>query len=139
MINILVQTLTQPLPADDDREFFVGKLETFLTCRAVAEKFQIKIGNHFAEEIALAWIYRTMIKADPIECSEIQMFLKALPEILSRPFPICKEILQLAKDNIIPRFCEALKISDIYSTIYERNWKLCSDLLYIQQLLRSIK
>ena len=137
VINILVQTLTQPLPADDDREFFVDKLETFLTCRAVAEKFQIKIGDRSAEEIALAWIYRTMIKADPIKRSEIEMFLKALPEILSRPFPICKEILQLTQDNIIPRFQEHLKnckeVVMINELLTYFQWH------YVQKFLRFIK
>ena len=60
VINSLFQTLTQPLPTEDDREIFFNKLETFLTCQAVAEKFQIKIGDRSAEEFALNWIYQIL-------------------------------------------------------------------------------
>ena len=51
--NTLIQTLTQCSPSNAPAEFFTDKLETFLTCRAVAEKFDIKIGERSAEEYAL--------------------------------------------------------------------------------------
>ena len=136
MIKTLVRTLIQTSREDS----FVGKLETFLTCRAVAEKFQIKIGEHFAEEYALALIYRTLLKANPLTHAEVQQFFKALPEILTRPFPICKEIKTLTQDNILPRFCEALKNEYICDTRFqEDDWKVRSDMVYVQQLLRLIK
>lgn len=131
VIDAIVKTLTQESFQDAPADFFVGKLETFLTCRAITEKFQIKLGEHFAEEFALVWIYNTLIKADPIERSEIQMFMRALPEILSRPLPICKKINQLIQANVIPRFCDILKSTD--------NWIIRSDFLYVQKLLRLIK
>ena len=127
VINALVQTLMQN--SSDDS--FVDKLETFLTCRAVAEKFQIKIGEHFAEEYALAWIYQTHIKANLLTCAEIQLFMKELPKILTRPFPICKELKTLTQDNVIPRLCATWKnLGDM---------KARDDMIYIQQLLRLIK
>ena len=108
VVNTLFRTLNQN-PNEMPSEFFNGELETFLTCRAVAEKLDFKIGEHSAEEYALAWIYRTLIKAAPLTYAEIQMFFKVLPEILLRPFPICKELKNLAQNNVIPRLCKVLK------------------------------
>ena len=133
VINVLVQTLMQTSPDDS----FTGKMEIFLTCRAVAEKFQIKIGEHLAEEYALALIYRTLVKANPLTYLEVQQFLKALPEILSRPFPICKDIKDLTQDNVLPRLCEALKNGDVIKGI--EDWTERSHMIHLQQLLRLIK
>ena len=133
VINSLVQILTQ----NSLEESLAGKLETFLTCRYAAEKFQIKIGEHSAEEFALAWIYRTLANVAPITYAEIQMFLKALPEILSRPFPICKEIKRLTQENILPRLCESLKKGDGLKA--DDDWYVRFNLLYVQKLLRLIK
>ncbi|MBQ6131231.1 MAG: glycosyltransferase family 92 protein [Selenomonadaceae bacterium] len=128
-ISRVINSLVKVMTSDE------LSLEAALTCRAVAEKFQIKIGDQSAEEIALAWIYRTLSKS--IHRAEIQMFMKALPQILSRPFPICKEILQLTQNNLLPRFCEALKNGDVLKG--DDDWKARAEWLYIQQLLSLIK
>ena len=129
VVNSLIKMLTQPLPAEN------AKLETFLTCRAVAEKFQIKIGDHSAEEVALALIYRTLVES--VTFAEAQMLLKALPKILTRPFPVCKEIKTFTQEKLIPRLCEMLKKGNIISGIDD--WKSHFNWLYAQQLLRLIK
>ena len=136
VINALVKNLLQTSLEDP----LVDKMEPFLTCRAVAEKFQIKIGDDLAEEIAIAWIYRTLLKANPLTIAEVQQFLKALPEILTRPFPICRELKTLTQDNVLPRLCEALKNEYVCDTgVKEEDWKVRADMIYIQQLLRLIK
>ena len=135
----LAEILAQSSPEDRMAKFFVGKLETFLTCRAVAEKFQIKLDDKLAEEIALVWIYRTLVQAGSLSYAEIQMFLKALPEILSRPFSICRELKDLAQNDVIPRFCEALKNNDDNFTKGEDVAKTRNDSFYVQKLLSLIK
>ena len=105
----LIKTLTQRSPIDAPAEFLAGKLETFLTCRAIAEKLDIKIGGRPAEEYALVWIYQTLVKAEQISQAEIQQFMRALPEILVRPFPLCGKLKTLTQEFLIPSFCEALK------------------------------
>ena len=131
VVSSLIRTLTQTSPEDS----FIDKIETFLTCRAVAEKFNITIGDRSAEEFSLAWLYRTLI--EPITYAEVQMFLKALPEILSRPFPICKQIFDLVQGNLLPSFCEHLKNPNDYKGI--EDWKLRSNMLQMQKLLNLIK
>ncbi|MBR3051871.1 MAG: hypothetical protein IKG61_10555, partial [Selenomonadaceae bacterium] len=124
--TVLVNSLTQNSPVD---------IETLLACRALAEKFQIKIGEHSAEENALALIYRTL--TEPMTIVESQMFLKVLPQILVRPFPICKEILQRTQDDVIPRLYEDLKSFDIAPSLGDAMRR--SNLLYLQKFLRLIK
>ena len=131
MEKALIETLTQRSLLDAPDEFFVGKLETFLTCRAVAEKLGLKIGSKTAEEYALAWIYQTFVKAEAITHAEIQQFIRALPEILNRPFPLCKKLKTLTQESVIPSFCEALKDVVEYGA---RN-----ELLQLQKFLRLIK
>ncbi len=127
----LVETLTQCALSEASAEFLSDKLETFLTCRAVAEKLGTKIGDLSAEEYAFAWIYTTLTKSDSITRADVQQLLKALPEILERPFQICKRIGNLTQTELLPLFCEALK--------HDSNWVARSDLLYIQKLLSLIE
>ena len=127
VINSLVQTLTQ----NSLEESLAGKLETFLTCRDLAEKVQIKIYGQSAEEFALAWIYRTLANVDPITYAEVQMFLKALPEILSRPFPLAKKISQIVAQKALPAMMNAMKKSSA--------WIEYKNLRSLQRLLESIQ
>ena len=110
----LVETLTAQSPFDAPADFFVGKLETFLTCRKLAEVFETRIGNRSAEEYALVWIYQTLAQAPATTHAEFRLFIKALPEILSRPFPLTKKILRLTCDELIPAFCDALKLKELW-------------------------
>lgn len=140
VVTSFIKTLTQYVPEDMPEEFFIGKQETFLTCRALAEKFQMKIGNKSAEaleEIALVWIYYSLIKAKPIERAEVQMFLRALPEILARPLSFREKIKHVACEYIVPGLCEALKNGDAMTS--HEDWTARADWIYIQKLLRLIK
>ena len=127
----LIKILTQRSPIDAPAEFLVGKLEMFLTCRAVAEKLNIKIGGRSAEEYALVWIYQTLVKSEKITQAEIQQFMRALPEILVRPFPLCEKIKTLTQEFLIPSFCEALK------NIFD--FEARAELVKIQRFLALIK
>ena len=128
--KFLVETLTQCSPVDAPPEFFVGKLEIFLTCRALAEMFDIKIGSRSAEEFALAWIYQTLTQAESLTNAEVRQFIRALPEILSRPFPLCRKLNQLTQEVVIPSFCEELK--------HLLEWQARSELFNLQKFLRLI-
>ena len=90
------------------------------------------------KEIALAWIYTTFVRSASITYVEIQQFMKALPEILARPFPICKEIKRFTQETVLPHFCEALKHNN-RNNEEKDNWKERSEWNYIQKLLCLIK
>ena len=126
----LVETLTQYSPFNVPEEFLIGKLETFLTCRAVAEKFQIKIGERSAEEFALAWIYRTLCKDGVLTYADLQLFVEVLPEILARPFPLAKKIFQIFSLRLLPAMIDATKNFQL--------WRDYKNLQTLQRLLISI-
>lgn len=126
----LIETLTQCSPLDAPPEFFVGKLETFLTCRALAEQFGTQIGSRSAEEFALVWIYQTLTQAESLTQAEVEQFIRILPEILARPFPFCRKFKQLAQEVILPTFCTALKDN--------RHFDKFSEFRYINRLLKLI-
>ena len=126
----LTEILTQCSPFDMPPEFFIGKLETFLTCRALAEKFSTQIGSRSAEEFALVWIYQTLANAEALTAAEVYQFIRALPEILARPFPFCRKIKILTQDFLIPTFCVELKSAEEFPKR--------SELMQLQKFLRLI-
>lgn len=128
--RVLVEVLTQRSPFDAPAEFFVGKLETFLTCRAVAEKLHTKIGSRSAEEFALVWIYQTLCKDGVLNYADLQLFVNALPEILSRPFPLIKKIVGVFAIKILPAMTDAAKNF--------QTWKVFKNLQLLQRLLLTI-
>ena len=128
--NALIETLTQCSPFDAPTEFFVGKLETFLTCYALAKMFNTKIGNKTAEEYALVWLYQMLNKDGVLTFAELQLFVDTLPEILSRPFPLAKKLVQTFSARILPTMIEATKIFQM--------WKTYKNLKLLQHLLESI-
>ena len=129
--KFLIDTLTAQSPVNAAAEFFTGKLETFLTCRHLAEFFGTRIGDRSAEEYALVWIYQTLTRATTLTQAEIQLFMKVLPEILSRPFPLCRKILRFTCDGLIPTFCDALKDSEL--------WEARTALLDLQKYLKLLR
>ena len=115
----LVDTLTQCSPFDAPAEFFVDKLETFLTCRRLAQHFGTRIGNFSAEEYALVWLYQNITQTTAFAYAEFQLLLDELPDILARPFPLCKEILQVIRENLVPLFVTALKDRTVWGARHE--------------------
>ena len=128
--NALIKTLTQCSPLKPPPKFFNGKLETFLTCRALAEILGTKIGNKTAEEYALIWIYQSFIQKNLFTYAELQLFMSALPEILARPFSVCKMINKIAQEKIFPVIYNDLKNAKAWDGFY--------DFRYIQRLLNLI-
>lgn len=87
------------LPAsrsDVPPEYFEGKLETFLTCRALAtvlrRAFPKDSRGAFWEESALRAISRTQLVKTSL--TEVMMIINSLPPILALPYPVVDEIRQ---------------------------------------------
>ncbi|MBR1646873.1 MAG: glycosyltransferase family 92 protein [Selenomonadaceae bacterium] len=135
--KILIDTLTQQSPFAVPAEFFAGKLETFLTCRKLAEVFGTRIGNKSAEEYALVWIYQTLDTDGILTYAELQLLLSELPALLNRPFPVAKKIAQLFSEKFLPAMISVTKSAKISGT-WQELWKEVNDLNYTRQLLNSI-
>ena len=128
--KVLIDTLTQCSPFDAPAEFFVDKTETFLTCRRLAQHFGTRIGQRSAEEYALVWLYQTLTTPHPFNYAELQLLLNEMPEILSRPFPLCRKISRLATEKIFPTVDADLKRAQNWGGFYYMN--------YLRRLLNSI-
>ena len=128
--KVLVDTLTAQSPFDAPAEFFTGKLETFLTCRRLAEVFGTRIGNRSAEEYALVWLYQLLNTDGTLTYADLQLFVDEVPEILSRPLPTARKIVQVFRDRALPAMAEAVK--------FGRPWKELKDLNCLQRMLNLI-
>ena len=122
--NTLVDTLI--LPPDTPAEFFVEKMETFLTCRAVAEK----LGDSMAEEYSLMQICQVLSVANTVNYAELQLLISVLPDILPRPFKIVKSIIRILSLKFLPVMIDVNKQAATWSKVRE--------LRYLQRLLNSI-
>ena len=123
MEKALIEALTKRSLLDAPDEFFIGKLETFLTCRALAEK----LGDNTAEEYALVWIYQILNKDNVLTYADLQLLISALPDILPRPFKIVKSIVKIFSQKFLPAMIEAKK--------QIQDWYAIRELHYIQRLL----
>ena len=114
-------------------EFFIGKTETFLTCRALAahlrdEKIIDKTTGNFLEETALKAVYKSMAKGALI--SDFKLLLDELPMIVSRPYPVVDEICD-GLMNMIPQFVNMLRGYD------KEAWKEFVTLKHLESMIRA--
>ena len=114
----LVETLTQDLS--------FNTLETFLTCRDVAEK----LGDNMAEEYSLMQIHKILDTENSMTYADAQLLISVLPDILPRPFKIVKNVVKLFALKFLPAMIEVNK--------NEINWKKVKGLHYLRRLLSSI-
>ena len=89
----LSPTLLENTPSD----FYAGKMETFLTCRAMSayfkenfadNKLMIFSANVF-EEASLTAILNSL---DQMTLSDAQLLIRDLPNILALPYPVVEEL-----------------------------------------------
>ena len=94
--KLLEEIILPAVRLDESNEFFQGKLETFLTCRALSgllkENFPKDNRGKFLEEAALRVINR--IHFTELTFAETMMMINSLPPILALPYPIVAEIYQ---------------------------------------------
>ena len=95
----LMQNLTLNFTKNPPKEFFQGKMETFLTCRKLAENLRENLlDEEFGktlEENALKAVNRTLYTN--IEVADIKLLLAELPQILPLKYPAVKEL----RENLI--------------------------------------
>ena len=85
----LIKALKRNLPLDAPPDYYAGKLETFLTCRAVAAYLKEK---NF-EEASLKAIIKAFVS--PVSVADKGLFDKELPELLKLPYPVVEELHKL--------------------------------------------
>ena len=94
--KLLEEVILPAVRLNESNEFYQGKLETFLTCRALAgflkENFPKDNRGKFLEEAALRVINR--IYFTDLTFAETFMMINSLPPIMKLSYPIVAEIHQ---------------------------------------------
>ena len=108
--------------------FYAGKMETFLTCRAVSaylrKKFPDEERLKILENAALMAILKSASKMD---LADARLFLRELPKLLRLPYPVVKDLRAVAL-QIIPPIMNVMHLNNL--------WKDYIELDYIQDLLK---
>ena len=131
--NRVLETLTKILSAyvseTTPREFFIGKMETALTCRAVSTYLRGRFPNNerlrIYEEASLAAILKSL---DGIKLSDTRLLLSELPELLSLPYPVVKDLREVTIE-IISQTMDFMRKNEF--------WKDFSDLDHLHRLLKN--
>ena len=136
LVNALIKNLAPVLKGNATQEFFEGKMETFLTCLALATYLKKNIlGNErgeIIEKASLNAIYRAGSTNLPI--NEAQLFLSELPDILSMNY---LEVENIRKSSL--EIVEKVKNIAGYSVGFTANflyWEDFYDYNNVQKMLQ---
>lgn len=133
MFNALTANLSPTLVPTTPPQFYAGKMETFLTCRAVADYLKTRLIDaapaKFYEEAALKAIMRTLASGG-MTLADARLLLSELPNLLILPYPVVDE-LRKACIQIIPQIMQPFHRYNLWSEI--------SELDYLQRLLQTWK
>ncbi len=129
MFNALVKNLSPTLLPTTPPEFYRGKMETFLTCRAVSSMLKSKLVDDapakFFEEASI----KAIIKAfNGMSFADALLLIRELPDLLSLPYPAVKDLCA-AVINIIPQLMNVMHLNNM--------WKDFVELDYLQRLLKA--
>ena len=116
-------------------EFFDGKMETFLTCLALSRKFNLSLGGISITEVALEWIFHTIVNLSKSE--EFQLLLSELPNILSLDYSAAKKIHKICIQRLVQvKDSVRLGITDASKLQY---WRDFAEFDYTLRLLKTFE
>ena len=128
LFNALSKNLSPTLLPNTPPNFYAGKMETFLTCRAVSSYLKTKLTDDapakFFEEASLAAILKSF---NGMTFADSRLLLRELPNLLSLPYPAVKD-LRNACLQIIPQMMNIMHLNNM--------WKDYVELDYLQNLLK---
>lgn len=128
LLNALIKNLSPTLLPTTPPNFYAGKMETFLTCRAVAEYLKPKLADDalakFFEEASLKAILKSF---NGLNFVDARLFLRELPKLLSLPYPVVKEIRTFSL-QLIPQMMNIFRVNSM--------WKDFVELDYLQDILK---
>ena len=128
----LATNLSPALLPNTPQEFYAGKMETFLTCRAVAAYLRTKLIDEapakFFEETSLNAVLKAL--ASGASMADARLLLSELPNLLSLPYPVVEELRETCL-NIIPQMMNVMRLNN--------RWMDYVELDYIQRLLKNFR
>ena len=129
LLTALMKNLLPTLKPDTPPDFYRGKMETFLTCRAAAAYLKTKLTDDapakFFEEASLTAILRAF---NGMSFADSRLLLRELPNLLRLPYPAVKD-LRKASLQIIPQMMDIMHLNNL--------WKDYVELDYIQEFLKE--
>lgn len=129
LLNALMVNLSPTLIPNMPSQFYAGKMETFLTCRASAAYLQTHLADDtlakFFEEAALKAILRAI---NGMSLADARLFLRELPALLKLKYPAVADIRRAA-GQIIPQLLNIFHLNGM--------WRDYVELDYLQDLLKE--
>ena len=129
LLTALMKNLLPTLKPDTPQDFYAGKMETFLTCRAVASYLKTKLTDaepaKFFEEASLNAILRAF---NGMTFADSRMLIRELPELLRLPYPIVNDL----RNNALNLTSQMLNIMH-----FNGMWKDFVELNYLQEFLKE--
>ena len=128
--RLLTALMTNLLPTLKPTEpnFYAGKMETFLTCRAVSSYLKTKLIDDapakFFEEASLVAVLKSV---NGMSLADARLLLRELPNLLGLPYPVVKD-LRGACLQIIPQLMGIMRLNSM--------WKDFVELDYLQDILK---
>lgn len=136
LVTVLMENLSPLFDENLSDEFFIGKMETFLTCRALAtylkENALGQKRGELLEQLILKAIHSTMLTN--VSVGDTEMLLSELPNILPLNYPVVENIRQGCIE-IIPQIQKIIRKS-IDSPEKMSMWK---EFFEFDNLLRMLK
>ena len=139
ILNALLQNLLPTIDKGISPQFFTGKMETFLTCRAVADHL-MKINllderdGKFFEELALRAIYKTLSAG--MTFADARLLINEMYNILPLNYPVVNDI-RLGCMRIISEMINTLRLNDTDAVIGPKMWLAIVELENILNLLKT--
>jgi len=129
-LNALMKNLSPTLLPTTPPQFYAGKLETFLTCRAVAAQLKTRLEDDtpakFFEETSLVAILRT-IASGGMSFADARLLIRELPKLLSLSYPAVKD-LRAAATQIVAQLMNIMHLNS--------RWQDYAELDYINDLIK---
>ena len=130
LFTALAKNLSPTLLPNTPPEFYAGKMETFLTCRAVATYLKTKLTDDapakFFEKASLKAILKSM---NGMTLADVRLLIRELPNLLHLPYPAAKELRDTML-KIIPQMMNIMHLNN--------RWKDYTELDYLHDILKLI-
>ena len=130
LLNALAENLMPTFLTSTPPEFFAGKMETFLTCRAVAAYLKDNMSDNSRAKLFEESSIKAIVKAfDRMNFVDGRLLINELPEILPLDYPAVKDVRK-----------GVLKIISKMQDILHANikWQDYVQLDYLRRLIKNL-
>ena len=118
----LMKNLSPTLLPTTPPQFYAGKMETFLTCRAVAAYLKTKLADDapakFFEEASLKAILKSV---NSMTFADARLLIRELPNLLTLPYPVVKDLRNFSL-QIVSQMMNTMKINTIWKDYVEMDF-----------------